>query len=196
MIEVSHLQELLSYDPDTGFLVWRPRARSWFTHDRAWGSWNAKYAGKLALNTTNSKGYLVGAVLGHSVYAHRVVWAYCHGVWPTHQIDHVNRDKTDNRLANLREATNTENQQNMGPRRDACASGVVGVYWHGKSGRWSPRVGVNGRSIYLGLFDNFNEAVAARKAAERRYGFHENHGREATPKFPAQAENTVIPTVN
>jgi len=103
--------------------------------------------------------------------AHRVAWALHYGEWPKHEIDHINGNKRDNRIQNLRDVPHLLNQRNRGLRADNT-SGADGVSWM-KAGFW--RVTVAGK--YLGIFKDFEAAVAARKSAEQAHGYHVNHGR-------------------
>jgi len=100
-----------------------------------------------------------------------------HDEWPQDEIDHINGIRTDNRLVNLRSVTHRENQKNI--KRSTCnTSGRVGVRWEGHRSKWRSAIKVDGREKHLGSFDSFAEASAARKAAEIKYGFHKNHGRD------------------
>lgn len=167
------LRQLLSYEPETGRLVWRSRERHWFETDRIWKSWNAKLSGREAFAHTDNHGYRRGRLLGRSVKAHIVIWAMISGRTPLQYIDHINHNRSDNRLANLREIPKRENHLNMGQSR-ANSSGVTGVTRH--RGRWQASICVNRKTIYLGRFDEISAAAEARRAAEIKYGFHENHG--------------------
>jgi hypothetical protein len=77
----------------------------------------------------------------------------------------------------LRDVSNQENQRNKS-RQSRNTSGVTGVHWHKRDKKWIARIKVDKKDLYIGMFDTFEEAVAARKEAEIKYGFHENHGRE------------------
>jgi len=109
-------------------------------------------------------------------YAHRLAWLYEYGYMPK-QIDHIDHNPSNNKISNLREATQKENQKNMSKGKNNT-SGVVGVGWHKKSKRWRAYICVDGSNISLGYFTLFHEAVNARKNAEVLYGFHENHGKD------------------
>ena len=176
------LKKLLCYEPDNGKLFWKERDISFFQSGKQSAQhncriWNAKFAGREAF-TAISKGYRVGALLGQNYLAHRVIWALCFGTFPDNQIDHINGDRSDNRLENLRSVSNRENCKNQGSRSDN-STGVTGVYWFKRDSRWVASICADGTQIHLGYFDKFDDAVSARKAAERKYGFHPNHGRTA-----------------
>ena len=178
--DVETLRKLISYDPETGALTWRPRPSSLFSSDKQSAEhnaaiWNGRRAGSPAMPTLTEFGHQYGSVLGKKVKAHRVAWAIYHGRWPTDQIDHINGDPADNRIENLREVSQCENMRNQ-RRSSRNTSGAIGVRW--ESGKWRAQMSLKSGRLNLGRFSNFEDAVAARKAAEAKYGFHENHGRE------------------
>jgi len=175
VLSVSKLHEMLTYYPDNGALVWKERPRSHFKSDRDHLWWNKTFSGSLALNYQKHNGYLEGTIDGKPYLAHRVIWYMVHGEWPD-QIDHINGNKNQNHLSNLRNVDQRTNGRNQ-KRSSLNTSGVTGVYWHKTSSKWRSVIKVDGHRKYLGHFDDFNEAVKARKEAEVKYGFHENHGR-------------------
>jgi len=158
----AELKRLLSYDPDTGVFTWLV--------DRS----NKVRVGHRA-GVVNKRGYSVITINYTQHRAHRLAWLYVHGRFPENNLDHVNRDKTDNRLCNLREATSTENNRNM-PRKKANTSGVNGVHWSKSSRKWHAQISILGKTTHLGLFDDIKDAALMRWIAERRYGYHSNHG--------------------
>jgi hypothetical protein len=162
-ISVDDLKSVLRYDPDTGVLTWIRKKRG-----RRAG------AGAVA-GCLHSSGRIQVRVFDILIYAHRLAWALYYGMWPEDQIDHINRDQSDNRIANLREATDLENRKNLG-RRITNTTGVTGVCWDKSRNKWVPSITVEYETLYLGRFDNFEDAVAARKAAEIKYGFSPTHG--------------------
>lgn len=95
---------------------------------------------------------------------------------PQEQIDHINHIRTDNRIVNLRKASNTENSRNASIGSNNT-SGAVGVWFEKRRNAWVAEIKVDRRKIHIGQFDTFDAAVAARKAAEVEFGFHENHGK-------------------
>jgi hypothetical protein len=169
------LAALLRYEPETGLLFWKPRPESMFPTVRSAAIWNARFAGKEAF-TAKVAGYKHGCILYKKVRAHRVIWAMTHGEWPQDDIDHINGDPSDNRLANLREVSTQENAKNSARPRDNT-SGHMGVSWHAQNRRWRARIKHDGRSVSLGLFREKEDAVAAWRAAADRFGYHPNHGR-------------------
>ena len=157
------LRSLVSYDPESGALTWKPRA------DAKCG-WTERSAGKPAFGLDyGHQGYLAGKLGKHKLYAHRVIWAMVHGAWPEY-VDHIDRDKKNNRLANLRAVTNQENSRNASANK-SNTSGVKGVHWHDAGGCWTARIMVDYKSIHLGSFEDKDEAIRARRQAELKYGF-------------------------
>lgn len=153
---VERIRELIQYDPETGLLHWRVNRLSF--------AGKAK-AGEVA--GTPKDGY-ISVIVEQRVYrAHRLAWLLTTGSFPPKgtEIDHINRDRSDNRWTNLRLVTRSQNNMNMGLRSDN-KSGHKGVGQRKDTGRWYARVTVDRRVILLGHFDSFDDAVAARKAAE------------------------------
>lgn len=176
MIGIDELRHILSYDPETGHLIWKDRRCDEFQSDRIWKTWQSKYAGKPALRCKNQHGYLRGRVSGRFVLAHVICYAIHYGEWPTKQIDHINGCRDDNRILNLRCVSASENMKNS-KISSRNTSGVLGVRF--VSGRWRARIHHEGREINLGRFRDMSDAIAARRAAEVEHGYHENHGRRA-----------------
>ncbi len=166
------LRQTLHYDPRAGRLFWLPR------EERGRGDkiFNRLYAGKEAFTYRMGEKHLQGQVYGRPFLAHRVVWAIVHGEWPRGEIDHINGNPVDNRIANLRDIPKAHNQRNM-KRFKSNTSGVSGVDWQASRSMWRVRVSTEGKTIHIGRFRDFGDAVKARKAAEARYNFHPNHGR-------------------
>jgi len=161
------LRQLLRYDPDTGKFLWKERKQS--------PQFSARYADKEAL-TSVRHGYMFGEIFNKPVAAHRVAFTIHHGRHPKGEVDHINGDRSDNRISNLREVTRTVNARNM-KKSAANRSGVTGVSFYKASGKWQSRIMSDGKYLHLGYFDKFEDAVCARKVAEREIGYHPNHGR-------------------
>jgi hypothetical protein len=154
MITQERLKELLDYDPDTGVFTWKT-ARG------------CVVAGSVA-GALNTNLYIYIKIDQKLYRAHRLVWLYIHGSLPGAEIDHVNRIRGDNRIANLRAATKSENGQNK-PKYRNNTSGIPGVCWHKASQKWIAQIRHLGHSIHIGLYDDLEEAAAARAAAKAKY---------------------------
>ena len=150
-LTAARLRELLSYDPNTGIFCWQV----------------SRGSGKRGLRAgrKNDEGYIEISIDSRFYKAHRLAWLYVHGCWPAEQMDHRNGVRTDNRIANLREATHAENQQNKAIHRNNT-SGHPGVYWNKQSRKWQVQMRNAGRFLHLGYFDDFADAVAARVRAK------------------------------
>lgn len=176
MIDIELLRKLIEYDPATGELRWLPRPESMFSRRRLWMTWNTRYAGKPALTVVDSTGYKYGRLFDRKCYAHRVAIALMTGEWPE-EVDHIDGDRSNNLASNLRPVSHKVNQRNikLGTRN---TSGAIGVYLS-RGKKWCAQISVDGKRRSLGYFASKEEAIAARKAADKLYGFHENHGRGA-----------------
>ena len=116
-----------------------------------------------------------GKVLGLSFSAHRVIFAIVHGKYPAGDTDHINGDKADNRIANLREVTHAENARNQKiPSNNK--TGVIGVSFCKREQRFVANIRCGGRQKNLGYFACITAAMIARVRASRVYGYHRNHG--------------------
>lgn len=169
------LQQLLEYNPTTGELFWKKRNQDLFDTLRACNSWNGKYAGKFAFTSTHSTGYLSGSIFGKSYLAHRIIWILFYGFDPD-LIDHDNGIKSDNRILNLKDVSPTGSMKNK-PKPKNNTSGSIGVYWANHTSKWAATIKLNKKSKHLGYFENFNDALSARKIAEQSENFNSNHGR-------------------
>jgi hypothetical protein len=150
------LKELLQYNPDTGRFTWlQPSNR--FSQVRP-----GDPAGSL-----HKRGYVHIKVDWQSYKAHRLAWLYVHGRWPEPAIDHINRDKADNRLVNLREADQLRNMQNKSIYA-RNTSGYTGVSPHRDTGKWVAQLQVNRRNHHIGIFETPElAALAYRRAKEQ-----------------------------
>lgn len=166
-VDLEYIKSRIDYNPDTGEFVWKERTRKEYPHDNFRTTWNKKHAGKVVGHVMKN-GYRDISVDHMRFTAHRLAWFFVTGYFPKEDIDHVNRDRDDNRFCNLREATRSQNLRNASLRSDN-KSGVKGVSFDKKSGRWSVRMWNNDRIYqYLGAYDTLDEAkdVAERKRRE------------------------------
>lgn len=180
-ITPSIVRELLDYDPATGVLTWKWRDLKWFEHTKRPAQfqaiWNTQNAGQRAFKKVSSGPYMWGSILGERFIAHRVCWAHFYGEWPKGVLDHIKAatgNPYDNRIENLRDGDRKQNQRNL-RRAKNNTSGVTGVRKN-RCGNHQARIKVNGVEEHLGTFKTEAEAIEARKAAEKRHGFHPNHG--------------------
>lgn len=169
------LRKLLRYEPETGKLFWLPRPLEMFATSRAANVWNIRYSEKEAFTSISDSGYKHGSIFNKSINAHRVAWALNYGKWPTHQIDHLNGDRADNRIKNLRDVSPSINQRNQ-KMRSNNTSGFCGVAWIRGKNRYLAYINTDGVRRNLGYFDDMNEAIEARKDAEIGLYFTERHG--------------------
>jgi hypothetical protein len=169
-IDIDYLRQRLRYEPETGKLYW-------LHYESMPKGWLTKYAGKEAFTAGNGKDYRRGSLDSTQFLAHRVAWALHYGEWPTDQIDHINGVKDDNRVVNLRAVNSQENSKNS-KKSSKNTSGVSGVCWHRRYRKWLVGIKLDYKRKHLGYFDTIEEATKARKEAEVKYGFHENHGRD------------------
>lgn len=172
------LRQLLDYNPDTGALTWKwQESCDAFESEWAKDRFNDNVAGSPAICGRSTIGYLKGQIRGQSVYAHRVIWKLVHGYDPA-TIDHINGDRSDNRISNLRDVEFATNMRNTASRP---GQNVVhqGVYWEPDRKKWRAEIGGGSRNHKkrLGRFSTKDEAIKARKEAEQALGYHENHGK-------------------
>jgi hypothetical protein len=161
-LTAAQVRNVLDYDPGTGIFTWKVRT----------GMppyWNPKYAGKRA-GSLNCQGYCHIAIDSKNYKAHRLAWLYHYGEMPRLDIDHINGDKSDNSIANLRIATDSQNLANA-KMYSGNTSGVKGVAWDARSRKWKAYVRLRGTYHHLGYFTNIADAARARLAgAERLQG--------------------------
>jgi len=165
------LNEAIEYDAKTGILWWKPRPEMG-------KSWNTQNAGKKCGGRgkgREGKQYLNVPFDGKKYKGHRIAWKIFYGCDPVGEVDHINGDSLDNRIENLRVVTHAENCRNIKSTKRNSRSGHLGVFWNEQRQSWSVGIGHNMKKHYLGDFDDLFSAVAARKSAENRLGFHENH---------------------
>lgn len=158
----AELFAMFDYDPATGALTWRHR-------DDVPPEWNTRHAGKPALACVTDRGYLHGRIHRQPYRAHRVIMCLLLGYWPE-QVDHLNGNRSDNRIVNLRPVTAYEQARNK-KRPRSNTSGYHGL--RERKGRWQAYAS----SRYLGTFPTVEEALAARAEVQRSEGYHANHGR-------------------
>jgi hypothetical protein len=175
------LRKALRYDSETGKLFWKNVPPNLFSNgkynqDRKAKSFNAKFAGKEALTSTSKDGYKSGSVFGFSVKAHRVAWAIFYGFWPNRIIDHINGNPSDNRIKNLRDVSQVENQRNQFLRRDN-KTGVSGIHFCKKTNKWIAQLYKSkGERVFLGRFAERQSAIDSLMIARKGFLYTDRHG--------------------
>ena len=156
-MSAARARELFLYCPTSGLLTRRKTVRRQGDagHPAGW---------------LNNTGYRSVNADGKTYLVHRLVWLIAHGEWPIGVIDHINQDKLDNRLSNLRDVTRQINTQNsrmlkVGKKYGAT---LAGANWDASTNRWKASICINGRHQHLGRFDSEQEAHDVYLAAKRR----------------------------
>lgn len=159
LLTADRLRELFRYDYRTGVFTRRVRAGN-------------RLAGEVAGNSTN--GYIEIGIDGVSYKAHRLAWLYVYGHWPNDQLDHRDLVRSNNRLSNLRQANNTQNNCNQ-PIRTNNTSGYKGVSFCKQTGRWAARIRAHGKKIHIGRFETpYDAHLAYTDAANNLHGAFAN----------------------
>ena len=154
------VQKFFEYDPISGELTRRlPTSNN--------------YAGEV-VGALKNTGYLSVGFGDKEYLVHRLIWLYMKGCLPD-QVDHINHNRLDNRWCNLREVNNTDNTKNTSISRNSTTK-INGVSFMKARNKYRATVMVNRKQIHLGLFEDINDAIKARKVADVQYGFHINHG--------------------
>lgn len=135
--------EILDYNPETGDFTWKHRS------DQRDG-WNTRYAGKIAGSPTGD-GYYAISIDDIKHLAHRLAWSFVNGDFGSKLIDHIDRNKRNNKISNLRLCTLSQNQYNRGLAKNN-KSGYPGVILDKRSGKWRAQIIVEKRAKYLGVF--------------------------------------------
>jgi len=155
-------RKLYNYNPDTGVI----------TNKISRGA--KVLAGRKA--GCMQRGYRVLQTKGKMYMAHRIAWLLFYGELPLNEIDHINHNRSDNRITNIRSVTHAENQRNARLQKNN-KWGISGVVWIEKHKKWRANIWVNNQNLHLGYHIDYFEACCSRKSAEHKFGFHKNHGR-------------------
>lgn len=160
MLTQSRLKELLHYNPETGVFTWHPNKK---------GEWPKSHAGKIAGCERTERDYTCILVrVDYRLYrAHQLAWLYMHGDFPEGGIDHKDGDATNNRISNLRPATQAINMQNLRGARKDNKLGLLGVCQR-KDGKYIAQISKSKKNYFLGVFDCPKEAHAVYLEAKRK----------------------------
>lgn len=180
-MEKSLLDTILSYDPESGILTWKERPIEHFKSSVGWKNFNKQFSGKECGSVTTYKGkkYKTTSIMGRTLFLHRIAWTMATGevLGRSDEIDHVDGCGTNNAISNLRKATRVQNMRNQ-KIRDDNSSGYPGVHWCKRQCKFIARIGVGGKRKTLGSFVTIDDAIKAKKKAEKELEYHENHGED------------------
>ena len=164
MIELDTLFTLLDYNSDNGEFKW--------TYANSKNTNKGKVAG-----TKLSNKYIRIFIFGKLYQAHRLAWYMYYGKEPEYGLDHIDGNKHNNAIDNLRDVPQASNAKNSS-LSISSSSGFTGVTFMKRSKKWRSRIMVDGADIHLGFFNDKQDAIIARVIANKKYGFHENHGKK------------------
>jgi len=150
----ARLRELLNYNPETGVFTWRLKPCD-------------RIAAGMVAGGEGGRGYSQICIGRTRYQSHRLAWFYVYGEWPIHQIDHINLDRADNRIANLREATPSQNGSNR-KSSPKTSNPLKGANWDKRKKNWVARICIDRRVICLGRFKTAEQAHDAYMQAARK----------------------------
>lgn len=169
-LTAEQLRALLDYDPFSGAFIWKRRPRGLFPDNRAWNTWNSRYAGTAAGTSTKPYGYIQIGINGTLYLGQRLAWLWMTGRHPELEVDHADTNTANNRWGNLRHATSSQGSMNTRVRSDNT-SGYKGVWRDKRRGKWVAEIMIDSKKRHLGYYDTAIEAHLARmKAATRLHG--------------------------
>jgi hypothetical protein len=173
-------RRLFFYHAETGLILRRCYWKGANIGEEAGGEFHGK----------DGQIYRLISVCNSRFRSHRIAWLLHYGEWPLLNIDHRDGNGLNNRIANLREATVQQNGMNL-KMSSKNTSGVTGVSFKKSEGRWIAAIALHQKQIHLGYFRNFEDAVKARKEAEKKYGFSERHGTKKATLVPPTASDRI-----
>lgn len=160
----TQLKEVLIYDATNGHFRWNPQL-----------SVKGIPSGCRAGSVETRSGYRRIKIHGTSYAEHRLAWLYSYGDWPKGVIDHLDHNRSNNALCNLRDVSQAENMKNT-KQVSGTITGHQGIWYNSKTNRYVAEITVAGKKVYQRVFRTCNQAIEAREAELIKHGFHENHG--------------------
>ena len=167
------IRQILDYNPKTGIFVWKRRSPNVFkdgghSREHKCAVWNTKFAGKNA-GTINNKGYGSIVIRGIAMAAHRLAFLYVNDIYPNDQIDHIDGNRSNNKISNLREAVNGQNRNNAKLQKNNT-SGDKNVHYCKSAKKWLVRFNINEKKITV--FRSRDLELSALVASEWRDYLH------------------------
>ena len=159
MNEYEQIKQKIHYDKLTGIFRWRYGGQSHAGKKQPWS-----IAGSL-----HNCGYIQIGINKNRYLAHRLAWMYEYGEWPKQYIDHINGNRSDNRISNLRDVSHQTNLQNQKTKNTKNTSGFMGVDWQNKRNKWRASIKINKKSKFIGYFDKAEQAYEAYLNVKRQF---------------------------
>lgn len=171
--------KMVFYDAQTGVMTWRHKK----VYSKEQKRWNSRYAGK-ECGLISSKGYRAFGMrvsgIKFCILVHRLAFFMEHGMPPSLHIDHIDGNKLNNKVSNLRDVSVQVNLQNRDMQKNNT-SGLTGVRWRDDQKKWQGRVIISKKEFHLGYFHDKNEAHQAVLAFREKNGFTDRHGKDRNP---------------
>ncbi len=176
-----HLKSKLKYEMESGIFTWRV--------SKSPTAMEGSTAGGLKPDGYMAVGIFINGKT-RKYLTHRLAWLYVYGEFPKNQIDHIDHNRRNNAICNLRDVSGSENLRNQSLNSNN-KSGTIGVSWNTQRAKWESRIYIDGTRKNLGLYDDIDDAIFMRREAEAHYGFHANHGNKAVKSLMAIESNQV-----
>jgi len=165
ILTAERLKQVVNYDAETGIFTWLPRKHSEFEHVK---TWNKRWAGKRA-GALRPDGYITICVDRKAYQAHRLAWLFVHGLMPAYQIDHINMDRSNNRIDNLRDVSQSINQQNRYARKkESDLPAGVCLFKRNLKRPYQAKIWKDRKTIHLGYFETADLAHSAYIEARKK----------------------------
>lgn len=156
-----YLTQCFNYEPLTGIVTWKSRPRSHFNTDRGFNQTNSRFSGKV-VGSKDKDGYLIVRIDGTNYRLSRIVWKIYHGTDPFYEIDHIDTNKENNSIANLRDVNHIVNSLNRN-KPSSNKSGYLGVHFCKEMRKFRATIRVNGINKSLGFYETPEDAHSAYK---------------------------------
>ena len=168
-LDQSYLKDCFEYNESTGVFIWKKRPLSHFKNTKGMNIFNAIYSGTIA-GTIDNHGYARVQLNGKKIRLHQIAWIFVYGLEPLSELDHINNDRLENRITNIRLASSSENQQNqIKAKSNNTYSKKLGVHWHSRDKKFSSKITINGETHYLGYFKTEEDASSAYLKAKHQF---------------------------